>query len=66
MRVNSIQKKWPRANVLRIFEVFHHTRVLDQISSPSDLSVINEGLFIKLLGCHCCCFMINNKNHNKW
>ena len=26
----------------------------------------NEGLFIKLFGCHCWCFMINNKNHNKW
>ena len=29
-------------------------------------SRVTEGLFIKFLVCHCCCFIINNKNHNKW
>ena len=42
MRLLTLDKKvMPRAEVLRVFEVFHHTRVQDQISKSSYLSVIS-------------------------
>ena len=40
-------------------------KLLQYLYTTSKVSK-NEGLFIQLLGCHCWCFMINDKNHNKW